>query len=88
MSICGGGGTSHYQVPQLINEGAPLFGTSEALEEPVLLLVNDTGWPGGNKSGEKVDVLAGIGMDGQEQEVPAQQSMLWVTASRALLPLG
>ncbi len=35
-----------------------------------------------------MDVLAGIGIDGQEQDVPAQQSKVPATASRALLPLG
>jgi hypothetical protein len=41
MSIRGGGGTSHYQVSQQTNDGS-LFGTSKALEEPVLLFVDDT----------------------------------------------
>jgi hypothetical protein len=54
----------------------------------VILLVDDTNCPGENKSREKVDVLAGIGMDGQKQEGPVQQSKLPVTASCVLLPLG
>ncbi len=88
MSIRKGRGTSYHQVPQQIDDGAPLFGTSKALEEPVLLFVDDTNWPGGNKFGEKVGVLAGIGTNGQEQEGLIQQSMLPATASCALLSLG
>jgi hypothetical protein len=65
-----------------------LFGTPKALEEPVLLFVYDTGWPRGNKFGEKVDVLAGIGTNGQEQEGLVQKSKLPGTVSHALLPLG
>jgi hypothetical protein len=67
MFICKGRGTSHHQVPQRIDDRAPLFGTSKALEEPDLLFINDTNWSRGNKFGEKVDVLAGIRMNGQEQ---------------------
>ncbi len=60
MSICKNGGTSHHQVPQQIDDGAPLFGTSEALEEPVLLFVDNTDWPRGNKFGEKVVSWLGL----------------------------
>ncbi len=86
MSIHKGDGTSHHQVP--LDDGTPLFGISEALEEPILLFGNDTDWPEGNKFREKVDVLPGIGTNGQEQVGLVQQSKLLATASHTLLPLG
>jgi hypothetical protein len=88
MSIRGGRYTSYSQVPLQSEDGAPLFGTSKSLKEPALLFVDATNWPGGNKPMEKVDVLAVIGMNGQAQEGPVQQSMLPEPAFRALLSLG
>ncbi len=61
MSIRGGRGTSHSQLPLWSDDGAPLSGTSKSLKEPAPLFIGNTDWPGGNKPGEKGDVLAVIG---------------------------
>jgi hypothetical protein len=87
MSICSGGGTSHSQVPSRSDDGTFLYGTSKSLKKSAPHFFNDTNWPGGNKPGDKGGVLAVIGMFGQGQEVPVQQSKSPELASRALLPL-
>ncbi len=88
MSIHGGRGTSHSQVPSQSDDGAPLYGTSTSLKELAPHFFDYTNWPGGHKPGDKGGVLAVIGTYSQGQEVPVQQSKSPELASRALLPLG